>query len=161
MLKTIRDMFLGAMVAGAVGAAVAAVGIAPGNGFQTVDGTWLNGLAQGVNYAAANGLTAHAGGTQAAAIAVPPNAYMIEFDIVATTGDSTYLPQCLNGGIGFVRNAGLQTLDIYGNATVNPVTGIADTINGTAGSTAYTLATNTSAVFFCAKNGNWSAIHGS
>lgn len=161
MLKTIRDMLVGALVAAGITAAFASVGQMPLPGFQTPDGSWLLGLGAGVNYTYQYGITAHAGGTQSAALVLPAQYYLLEVDTVATAADSVALPQCLQGTQFFLANAGANTLDVYGNPTTNPITGTADTINATAGSTAYTLSTNTNAYFFCAKNGSWKAVKGS
>lgn len=158
MLKTIRDMFAGALVAAAVGTAMAVVGTPPlqGIGPALVDGVWLYGLAGGQNYSFQSGLTA-LGTNQATALQLNPGITMYSIDTVASnTGIA--LPQCIAGTqIEGIRNAGANTLSIYGSATVNPLSATNDTINGTAGSTAYTITTNTNASFFCAKNGAWSA----
>ncbi len=155
MIKTIRDMLVGAFVAAAVSAAIAVTGTPPGTGFQTIDGAWLNGLAGGSNYTFQSGITA-TGTNQATALQLTAGIAMFEVD---TTASSTgvALPQCVAGTGIQLRNAGAQTLSIYGSATVNSLTAANDTINGTAGSTAYTITTNTNAEFFCAKNGAWSA----
>lgn len=159
MLKTIRDMLFGAVVTSAVGAAMAVTGTPPipSNGFGLVDGTWLNGLAGGTNYAYQYSITAHAGGGQASAFQLPQFINMFQVSTVATTGDSVALPQCIQGSYMFLSNSGASTLDVYGSPIVNGTTGTLDTINATAGTSAYTLTTNTNAVFFCAKNGAWSA----
>lgn len=130
----------------------------PGTGFNTTDGTWLNGLANGQNRSFVSGLTATAGGTQAAGLALPASVMLIQVDTVATTGDSVVLPQCLASRILTVINAGAGTLYVYGKVAVNPITGVADTINGTAGSTAYQMATLIVSQFICAKNGAWKAL---
>lgn len=137
----------------------AAVGTPPlgGIGPALQDGQWLLGLAGGTNYGYQSGITAHAGGTQAAATVLPTNIALVEVDTVATTGDSVALPQCIQGTWLFLRNAGAGTLDVYGNTITNPLSATLDTINATAGTSAYTLTTNTNAIFFCAKNGAWSA----
>ncbi len=162
MLSKLKNLSFGAIAGFFIGFAAAGLaattGTPPGTGFATVDGNWLNGLANGLNRSAQSGITAKAGGTQAAATALPAQVALVQVDTVATTGDSVYLPFCLTGQEIKLRNAGAGTLYVYGNATVNPATGGADTINGTAGSTAYQLATQTTASFFCAKNASWSAI---
>lgn len=134
------------------------VGNVPNNGFNTTDGTWLNGLANGQNLTFVSGLTATAGGTQAAGLALPPSATLIQVDTVATSGDSVVLPQCLASRVLTIINAGAGTLYVYGKVAVNPITGVADTINGTSGSTAYQMATLIVSQFICAKNGAWKAL---
>lgn len=159
MLKTIFNMLVGAMVAAAVSSALAVTGMPPlpATGPGLVDGTWLNGLAGGTNYAAQYGITAHAGGTQAAAFQLPQGYAILQVGTVATTDDSVALPQCVQGSFIFLANAGASTLDVYGSPVTNGLTAGHDTINGTAGTSAYTLLTETNAIFFCAKNGAWTA----
>lgn len=118
---------------------------------------WLYALSGGQNQTFQSGITAHAGGGQTSAFQLPAGVALVEIDTVATAGDSVALPQCLAGMMLYLRNAGGATLDVYGNATTNPLSATSDTINGTAGSSAYTVSNNTNAIFFCAKNGAWSA----
>ena len=157
MIKSIRDMSIGALVAAAVGAAMATVGTPPlpGIGPALIDGVWLNGIAGGTNYSYQSGLTA-TGTNQATALQLPAQIAMLEVDTAASS-TGVALPQCIAGSKLQLRNAGSSTLSIYGSATANPLTTTNDTINGTAGSSAYTILTQTNAVFFCAKNGAWSA----
>ena len=136
----------------------ALVGVPPGTGFQLVDGSWLAGIVNGQNFNAQNGITAKAGGTQALATLLTPGAFLYEVDTVATTGDSVALPECVQGTAFMLRNAGAGTLDVYGNPTTNQLTNALDTINGTAGTSAFTIATQVNTIFFCAKNGAWSAL---
>jgi hypothetical protein len=165
MLRTIRDMLIGVIVAACAAAtlAYATVGEPPdSNGsFATISQRWLYALSGGLNHTYQYAITAHAGGTQAAAFVLPSATAMIEVDTVATNGDSIALPYASQGTILHIRNAGTGTLDIYANPGTNGLTSATDTINGSSNSTAYALSTNTVATFFCAKNGIWSAIHGS
>lgn len=161
MFKTILNMLAGALIFAGISAAFA-VGVAPSvnSGFQTVEGRWLLGIVGGQNFAYQSNITAHAGGTQAACLSLTPGTYLYEVDTVTTTGDSICLPFAQQGTNLSIRNAGAQTLDIYGQTNNNPATAAADTINGTAGSTAYTIATNTNVECFVAKNGIWSCVKG-
>lgn len=161
MLKTIFNMLIGALVAAAVGSAFAVVGTPPINGFATVDGNWLNGLAGGQNATFQSGIVAHAGGTQAACFNLPVGVYYMQIDTVATTGDSVCLPFAAAGTNVQIRNNGANTVNIFGQSANNPLTGAADTINGTAGSSAYSPTTQQSADCFVAKNGSWSCVKGS
>lgn len=164
LLKTIRDMIVGAIVCAAVSASFAATfgtPPTPATGPGLVDGTWLNALAGGQNRSVVNTLTAHAGGTQAAALQIPSGVSLVGFATVATTGDSALMPFALAGATIMVRNAGAATLNIYANNGTNGATATTDKINGASNATAYTLAADTVAIFFCAKDGAWSAIHGS
>jgi hypothetical protein len=142
-----------------IGALVhAGVGSPPGTGFALIDGAWLNGLSGGTNYTYQSGITAHAGGGQTSAFQLPAGINMFEVDTVATGGDSIALPQCVAGTYLWLRNGTASTsMSVYGSPTVNSLTAANDTINGTAGSSAYTIGGATNGVFFCAKNGAWSA----
>jgi len=164
MLRTVLNMVAGALVAAAVGTAVAVVGTPPGTGPALVDGNWLNGVVGGSNFSYQYGITAHAGGTQAACFVLPTNVYLIEVDTVGTAADSVCLPFALQGMNISIRNgAASNAVDIYGQSANNPTTAAADTINGTAGSTAYPsggLAAGSSVECFAAKNGVWSCVHG-
>src|SRR5581483_739598 len=106
MLKTIRDMLIGALVAASVSAALAVVGTAPPNGFAAIDGTFVNGLANGQNFSYQYGITAHAGGTQAACLNLTPGIYLYEVDTVASGNDSVCVPFALQGTNFSLRNAG-------------------------------------------------------
>jgi len=163
MLKTALSMLIGALAAAAVSVAMAGIGIAPAptDGWMLIEGKWLFGVTQGVNFTYQSGLVAHAGGTQAACLNLLPSIYLYEVDTVATTGDSVCIPLAKMGTDFNIRNAGAQTLYIYGQATVNPATGVVDTINGTASTTAYQVPATNSAECFAAKTGVWSCTHGS
>jgi hypothetical protein len=128
------------------------VGIQPpqGSGPALQDGQWLNGLANGYNRSYINGLTAHAGGTKAAALQIPAAVALVQFDTVTTNGDSALLPQALAGSEVTVISSGAATMSVYGKG--------ADTINNAATATAFSMATNTTARFVCAKDGQWKAI---
>jgi hypothetical protein len=114
------------------------------------DGNWLLGLADGQNRSVHNGLVATAGGTKAAALAVPAAAALVQFGTVATNGDSGLLPDAVSGTVICIQNAGAATLSLYASGN--------DTINGGAAAANYDLAANGSAIFFCVVNGNWSAV---
>lgn len=131
---------------------MADVGTAPPvNSRQALqDGIWLRGLANGQNRSYVNGLTAHAGGTKAAAYQMPAGVALIQFDTVAVNGDSALLPQAVAGTDITVISSGVATMSVYGRGT--------DTINDAATANAFSMATNTTARFVCAKDGQWKAI---
>lgn len=143
------------------GAAVvnAQIGIPPTaqSGPALQDGTWLNGLAGGGNRNFISGITAHAGGTQAAGFQLPSNVALISVDTVASTSDSVLLPFCIAGQVIDLSNTGAQTLNVYANPNTNRATATTDTINAVANATAYTLTTTQVGRFFCPKNGAWKA----
>jgi O-acetylhomoserine/O-acetylserine sulfhydrylase-like pyridoxal-dependent enzyme len=120
-----------------------------GSSYALQDGRWLLGVAAGNNRAYQNGITAHAGGTKAAAFQLPANVQLFEIDTVANAGDSVLMPAALQGQIIDIFNNGASNLDIYGRGT--------DTINQSATATAYVLTPGQCAHFFCAKNGLWGA----
>lgn len=154
MLKTIRDMAFGASVAAMIGAAMAATGIAPQNGFGMVDGTWLNGIANGQNYSYQSGITA-AGTTQATATQLPAGVYLLEVDTAAASTGVAMAP-CIPGVQSTLYNNGAQTLTIYPAVANNPLLSPAaqDTINN---ATSITLTSHTQIAFSCAKAGVWAA----
>lgn len=133
------------------------LGIRPAAGFALIDGTWARALSDGNNDTYTSGITAHAGGTQAAGFQLPDNVSFMEVDTVASGGDSVLLPYAQAGQRKFIFNNGAQTLDIYAQSTNNPATGSADVINKTTNVTAYTLTSGQAAIFWCAKNGVWAA----
>jgi hypothetical protein len=164
MIKTMLNMFVGALVAASVSLALAVTGQPPVQGFQTPDGTWLLGVSGGQNFSYQYGITAHAGGTQAACLNLTPGIYLYQVDTVASSQDSVCLPFAVAGMNLNIRNNGASTLAIYGQPNNNLLTGAADTINGTAGSTNYGapgLLTQTNVECFAAKNGAWSCVRGS
>lgn len=150
MFKTLRDVLIGAFVAGAVTAALGAIGTIPSNGFALPDGQWLNGLSQGHNSTFQSGFTA-AGTTQATATQLPD---LVKYMEVDTTASSTgvALPPAIAGMQISVYNNGVSTLAIY--PAIAPTT--QDTINnGT--SLSGGLASHAIEVFTCAKTGVWAA----
>lgn len=156
MLKTILHMLFGAALCAAVGAAVAAVGVAPtaGSGPALQDGTWLNGLAGGLNYSYQYAISA-AGTTQATATQLPSGVYLMQVD-TAGASSGVALPPCYQGTQLFLYNNGASTLTVYPSIANNAITAAQDTINnGT--SLSGGMATHTAEVFFCAKNGVWAA----
>lgn len=134
------------------------IGQRPVAGFSLVDGEWLRQLANGNNISFQNGITAHAGGTQAAALQLSANPLVIEVDTVASGNDSVMLPFAAAGMFRTVWNNGASTLAIYANVNTNPLTASTDTINKSTNSTSYTLTTGQAAIFFCGKNGAWFAV---
>jgi hypothetical protein len=145
-----------AAVIAAASIAYATVGTPPipSNGFGAVDGTWLNGLAGGVNSLYQYGISA-AGTTQATATQLPSGIELQEVDTAAASS-GVALPFCYQGTKLALYNNGAQTLTVYPNVTNNPsVTPAAqDTIDNT---TSVSVTSHTAELFFCAKNGVWAA----
>jgi hypothetical protein len=95
----------------------------------------------------AEGLTAHSGGGQALATAIP--ALLNRFTTVATAADSAVLPasQGITGASITVINAGAASMQVYGSGT--------DTINGVAYGTGVALPAGKTASFFTTVAGAW------
>ena len=160
MLKTILGALIGAFVVAAVGSAFAVVGSIPQTGFRLIDGNWLNGLASGQNQNFQNGITAHAGGTQAACLILKNGSWLYEVDTVASSGDSICLPYAAAGTTLTIRNAGANNLNFFPQNTNNQLTAATDTINGQTNTTTFVLTNNWVADCFSAKNGAWSCARG-
>lgn len=96
------------------------------------------------------GLTAHAGGTQAAALLLTS-----QFNTVTTVGtaaDSLKLPVTSAATVGYfviVQNATATSLQVFGSGT--------DTINAVATATGVAVAGNKFAIFWCTGAGTWVA----
>lgn len=164
MLKTLRDMVVGAIAAFAAVATVsyAVVGIPPEFGFQMVDGQWLRGVAGGQNFSFQSGITAKAGGGQTACTNIPSSIYLNQVDTVASSNDSVCLPFALAGANLQLRNNGANQLAVFAQSGTNAATGSTDSINGTSNGSSYPLNTTTTMVTECfaAKNGAWSCVRG-
>jgi hypothetical protein len=153
-MKTIAAFICGALIAAAMGTAFAVTGQVPLNGFAAIDGTWLLGLAGGVNYSYQNAIAA-AGTTQATATQLPAGIRLLEVDTAAAS-TGVALPPCFQGTAVSLYNNGASTLTVYPAIANNLVTAAQDTINnGT--SLSGGMATHTAELFFCAKNGVWAA----
>lgn len=100
------------------------------------------------NYSAQDGLTATPGG---AAAGISISGYQVSrFTAVATTNDSCRLGAALPGRFRVVINAGANTLAVF------PASG--EVINALAVDTAFAVATNKTAIFFCAVAGTWNSV---
>lgn len=129
--------------------------LSPSFGLQPGDAIAALASGQGLN---AVTLTAHAGGGQSAGTQIPPSALLVNTGVVATDHDSCVLPFAVAGTFKILNNTGGHILDLYGQVAINKLTGVIDTINGTAGSTAYssiTATTGKNAIIWCSVNGAW------
>jgi hypothetical protein len=95
----------------------------------------------------ANNLTAHAGGTQAAAL--PLTASINVVTTVATAADSVRLPASAPGMQITVTNNGANAMQVYGAGT--------DTINGIATATGVSQSVGSTVVYRSVVAGNWIA----
>jgi hypothetical protein len=153
MLKTILNFLAGALIAAAVGAALAVTGTPPGTGPGLVDGAWLNGVAGGQNATFVSGITC-TGTTQANAFQLTPGFTLIEID-AAAGGTGCNLPTAIPGvEISIFNNTANNALNIYPTVPNNPATGAQDTINNT---TSVQITSRAAKYFWSAKTGNWAA----
>jgi hypothetical protein len=121
-------------------------------GSRLVDGSDLNVALAQPGWQSSNSLTALAGGAQAGATQL--NAGLNLVTSVVTTNDSVQLPSADGSAVVVVRNAGGNTMTVYGK------NGASDTINGTAGSTGITVADAKTIVFFSFAVGKWYSLLG-
>ncbi len=115
----------------------------------SVSPTWTIFEAAGGNvvFSSADALTAHAGGTKAAALPLVANINTIS--VCATALDSVLAPPAGGGGVAVITNNGAAGCAVYG--AVN------DTINGVATATAYWLAPGQTVVLWSTVAGKWNA----
>lgn len=92
-------------------------------------------------------ITAHAGGTQAAAFALSVAKKFHRISVCATAGDSVALPTSTAGQAHFIRNDGAAAAQVFGTTP--------DTINGVATATGVALPAGTGAWYVCTTSGNW------
>lgn len=94
------------------------------------------------------GLTAHAGGTKAAALVLDAAKTIHNVTIVGTDADSILLPPAVVGEVHLVSNSdAAQSMQVFGAGT--------DTINGVATATGVAQAAGKSALFYCVSAGAW------
>ena len=154
MLRIIAGCVLGAIIAGAMGVAMAVQGQVPVDGFQTVDGSWLKGLRDGINFSYQYGITS-VGTNQATAFQLPANRFLFEVDTAGSGGATgVALPPCFAGAYLVLDDNTAYTIDVYPSIVNNNLTSAQDTINNT---TSTTITTYAAKRFACAKNGVWSA----
>jgi len=122
--------------------------------FCMTNGVWYTeGLASGFvsgggafqTYSTQTGITAHAGGGRASAVAI--TAMQAQISTVATTADSVVLPPALPGMEITIVNNGANSAQVFGNGS--------DTINGTAGSTGVAQAAAAVTIYYCFVSGAW------
>ena len=159
MLKTMLNMAAGAIIAAAVGTAVAVVGTPPGTGFQTIDGLWLSGLAGGLNNTYQYGIATN-GTNNATATQLPSGFALMEVDINSAVNQGVALPPCIQGTQFNLFNATTGSFAVYPSTISNTLNGvaIADTINGLSSLAGAGSATAHNLLeFSCARTGSWAA----
>lgn len=97
-------------------------------------------------------LTAHAGGTQAAALALSATAFYHRISVCATAGDSVILPAATVGRAHFIRNDGAASAQVYAALT--------ETINGVASATGVPLGAGSGVWYVCTTAGKWTTAAG-
>lgn len=131
-------------------------------GRQLIDGSDLQQLSQQL-FSYANGIVAHAGGTQAAATNL--TAANNEVTVCASDNDSVALPPAIPGSTVYINNNTGHTLAVYGQAS-NENTGAGDTIaahnSNTQQPTAtgVTQATTVPGIYKCTTAGQWKQFLG-
>lgn len=93
----------------------------------------------------ATALTAHAGGTQAAALAL--TAAFNRISVSATLGDSVRLPAATVGQIVTIDNQGAAPIQVFGAGT--------DTVRGIATATGVSQGVGIITTYYCLVAGNW------
>ena len=96
-------------------------------------------------YTAESSITAHAGGTKAAAYVLTKA--ISHVGTCATAADSLLLMPAKAGKVAAIINRGAQAAQVFGQGT--------DTINDVATATGLSQASNTAAVYFCPVDGAW------
>lgn len=92
---------------------------------------------------AVTGITAHSGGTQAAAFSLDPTKGFHRIDTVAAANDSVRLPPAIKGRcVVLVNNAAVNSMQVFGDST--------DTINDIATATGVAQAAQKTAEYYCA-----------
>jgi phage-related tail fiber protein len=129
----------------------------PHSGPGLVDADWLSAVAS-MNNIPNQQVVAHAGGGQASATPINPQAGLVNLATVVTNGDSVQVPQATVGQSFVVFNSTAQSANFYANPATNKVTNALDTINGSANANAYSLANGKSALFFCPVDGAWAVL---
>lgn len=97
-------------------------------------------------------LTAHAGGTQAVALALSPTKSVHRVSVCATNADSVRLPVATVGQVHLVKNSGAATLQVYGAGT--------ETIDDVATATGVALLAGVGAWFVCVSTGKYYMVKG-
>lgn len=108
-------------------------------------------LVNGGGFSTQNGIVAHAGGGQA--LSMPLVACINRVLTVATAGDSVSLPSAVGGQAITAINASAASMNVF-SSTLST----ADTINGTAGTTAYPIAAGKIVEFMSPAAGLWYAL---
>lgn len=92
-------------------------------------------------------VVAHAGGLQPAAVQLTGS--LVNVTVCATAGNSTALPKAIKGSLVKMDNNGVASMNVFAKV------GSGDTINGTAGTTAFAHANAKRVEYTCLTAGKW------
>lgn len=98
------------------------------------------------------GLTAHAGGTKAAALALNAAVSFHDVTTVATAADSILLPPAKEGEFHFVKNSGAASMQVFGQGT--------DTVDSVATATGVAQLAGDAVLYVCLVDGNYIRLGG-
>lgn len=98
------------------------------------------------------GLTAHAGGTKAAALALNSAVSFHDVATVATAADSILLPPAKEGEFHFVKNSGAAAMQVYGQGN--------DTVDSVATATGVVQLAGDAVLYVCLLDGNYIRLGG-
>jgi hypothetical protein len=122
----------------------------PALGPYLFSGAFLQQLFQRVfqgGLAVQDGVIAHPGGLQPSAVQV--TASLVNVVTCATAGNSTALPKAIKGSLVKMDNNGATSMNVFAKV------GSGDTINGTAGTTAFAHANAKRVEYICQTTGKW------
>jgi hypothetical protein len=108
------------------------------------------GGANQIRFLAGSGdnLTAHAGGGQALATAIPGNVQIARVTVVGSAADSVILPASVSGlEITVVNAAAANAMNVF------PAVG--EIVNALAANAAFSVAAGKTCTFYCATSGQW------
>lgn len=92
-------------------------------------------------------VVAHPGGLQPAAVQITGS--LVNVTVCATAGNSTALPKAIQGSMVKMNNSGATSMNVFAKV------GSGDTINGTAGTTAFAHANAKRIEYMCTTTGKW------
>lgn len=120
------------------------------SGFRLIDNTSLNALLANPQVSTEDTITAHAGGTKAAAYQL--RATVSRITTAATAADSVLLPPSYAGAQFIIINAGAAAIQVFGTTT--------DTIDAIGAGTGVSQAAGTTVSYRCVTKGAWKSTNG-
>ena len=125
-------------------------------------GDALAGILGGDGFVCANISASATSTTQPGATPLPTTAAFININVVGSAGNSAVLPFAIQGQFLFVANTTVTSCNIFAQSVGNRSNANALDVIAAAGvaqanATAFALAGNTAAIFFCPSLGIWAA----